>query len=120
MAGDEIGRRLLKERERLGLTQTEMGKAGGVGKTTQIKYEGGVSYPTAAYLEAMDQIDVDVLYVVTGNKALRSAAGISAEEQTLLDNYRELPEELQRAVKAMAQSLLENLVRLPEINKKNY
>lgn len=64
-----IGERLRKERERLGLSQTALAEVGGVGKTTQIKYEKGTSRPDTAYLSAVSDRGVDVLYVLKGKRS---------------------------------------------------
>lgn len=63
-----IGLRLKEERERLGLSQTALALIGGVGKTTQIKYEKGSSNPDSAYLSAVSKEGVDILYVLEGQR----------------------------------------------------
>lgn len=63
-----IGERLKNERQRLGLTQPALAEAAGAAKRTVIDWEKGVSSPTAAQLEALARMDLDVLYVVTGQR----------------------------------------------------
>lgn len=72
MEPSAIGERLREERERVGISQTELGKIGGVVKKTQIDYEKGASAPNASYLAAVDGAGIDVLYVVTGRRGLNS------------------------------------------------
>ena len=63
-----ISKRLKEERNRLGLTQTEMGSLGGVKKVAQINYEKGERNPDASYLAGVAQAGVDVLYILTGSR----------------------------------------------------
>lgn len=64
-----IGERLKAERERLGLNQTDFGALGGVQKQAQLKYERGDRSPDSAYLASVSEAGVDVLYVLTGQRA---------------------------------------------------
>lgn len=89
-----IGERLREERQRLGLTQPEMGALASVGKQAQLRYEAGERSPDAQYLEAVAARGVDVLYVLTGR---RDAGALSPEEQTLIGYYREAAPAVRRA-----------------------
>lgn len=100
-----IGERLKEERSRLGFSQTDLGAAGGVGKTTQINYEKGTGKPDATYLAAVANLGVDVLYVVTGERKPTQAESISAEEAALIARYRELPEADRAAMARMATAM---------------
>lgn len=60
--------RVRAERKRLGLTQEEFGRLGGVSKTAQWLYEAGRNWPTADYLEALNVQGVDVGFIATGNR----------------------------------------------------
>lgn len=82
-----IADRLLEERNRLGMNQTEFAQLGSVGKTTQINYEKGERFPDAAYLAAVASAGVDVLYVVTGKRD--SGAVLSQLENELLTRLRQ-------------------------------
>lgn len=64
-----IGERLKEERERIGLSQTALAQIGGVGKTTQIKYEKGASSPDSSYLSAVSDEGVDIFYVLKGQRS---------------------------------------------------
>lgn len=72
-----IGTRLRQERERLGLTQTEMGDLAGVTKNTQRLYETDQRSPKADYLALLDVEGVDVGYVLTGRES--TPAGVTAQ-----------------------------------------
>lgn len=98
----DIASRLKGERERLGLTQTEMASHAGVGRKTQFNYETGERFPDAAYLAAVDGLGVDVQYVVTGRPAA-TPRGIALKdgEASLLESYRALDKRGQAAVLAV-------------------
>ena len=63
-----IGMRLKAERERLKLSQTDFGDAGGVQKLSQINYEQGKRSPDAEYLSSVAKIGADIYYVITGER----------------------------------------------------
>lgn len=60
--------RLKDERKRLGLTQQAMATAGGVSKRTYCNYEAGSRLPDAAFLSAIVEIGVDVIYLLTNQR----------------------------------------------------
>lgn len=62
----DFGTRLIEERKRMSLNQTEFGKIGGVTKTSQINYESGERKPNVDYLQAISAAGVDVQYILTG------------------------------------------------------
>ncbi len=101
-----IGERLKEERVRLGYNQADFAAIAGVAKTSQFNYEKGERSPDAAYLAAVAEKGVDVLYVVTGERRPSSADSISVEETNLLDRFRQLPAEdqagLHRIISAMS------------------
>lgn len=61
--------RIKEERKRLGLTQEEMAKAGGVRKQAQSLYESGKRFPDASYLIGISIIGADVTYILTEKRA---------------------------------------------------
>lgn len=73
-----IGERLKEERERLGLSQTALAAIGGVGKTTQINYEKGLRNPDSAYLTAVAEDGVDLMYVLAGTRPVDRGEGSTA------------------------------------------
>lgn len=61
--------RLKSERQRLGLTQTELGQAGGVDRRTQYKYEAGANEPALGYLRGVEGAGVDIPFALFGLRA---------------------------------------------------
>ena len=106
-----IGVRLKEERSRLGLNQTDLAAAGGVGKTTQINYEKGSGAPGAFYLAAVERLGIDVLYVLTGERRPAAADSITGSEMELLEHYRNLTDGQQEHTKAMVAALSESMTR---------
>lgn len=88
---DTIGDRLKSERERLGLSQTEFGDAGGVQKNAQFKYERNERCPDLTYLKRLAAIGVDALYVLTGERGENTAT--TAIELSYLRICRALPDQ---------------------------
>lgn len=84
-----FGYRLRNERERLGFTQTALGKLAGIGRTTQHVYETDVRSPDVAYLEKMQGSGVDVAYLLLGvrRKAI-GADSVSLSYSALANIYR--------------------------------
>jgi len=71
---NSIGARLREEREALGVNQTDFAQIGGVQRRAQVNYEAGDRSPDAAYLAAVAEAGVDVLYVLTGRRAVAYAS----------------------------------------------
>jgi len=64
----EFNKRIRKERERLGLSQSEMALALGVSLSTQGAYEGGTRVPDLTYLARLSKMEgMDTLYVLVGS-----------------------------------------------------
>ena len=63
-----FGERLLVERQRLGLTQVEFAKLGGVSRLAQLKYEHGEHMPSVEYLERLFRAKVDALFLLSGHR----------------------------------------------------
>jgi len=93
---DSFGKRIVLERERLGLKQVDLCVRAGVSKTTQIKYEAGERIPDIEYLACLEGARFDVMYILTGERS--GAVPLSPELQNLLDAYQSSPLELRRAV----------------------
>jgi len=83
-----IGLRLKEERERLGYTQPVFAELAGATKRTLIYWEQGISSPTAVQLARLSEIGVDVLYVLTGQRAIPLQDTLNPRERALLDGYR--------------------------------
>jgi len=100
----ELGARLKEERERLGMNQTDFAAQGGVSKVTQFNYESGRRSPDALYLAAVGSLGVDVLYIVTGQRA-SEAVGLAPDEVALVDDYRHSTEDRRNSLKEMGAAL---------------
>lgn len=68
-----INLRLKEERLRLKKKQPEFAECAGTKKRTLIDWEQGVSAPSVPQLAALAEIDVDVVYVLTGIRVAESA-----------------------------------------------
>lgn len=105
-----IGERLGEERTRLALSQTEAAQVAkdlgvpGATRQSQARYEKGQAAPSAAYMSAIATAGFDVLYILTGQRSTAdtasAAAELPADEQLLLDAYRDLPTPKQKQLLA--------------------
>ncbi|MBC2660011.1 helix-turn-helix transcriptional regulator [Pseudomonas sp. MSSRFD41] len=101
----KIGERLKEERARLGFNQAEFAAFAGVAKTSQFNYEKGERSPDAAYLAAVAEKGVDILYVVTGERRPVPADSVLADEMHLLEFYREMAHDDRQSLVRMAYAL---------------
>lgn len=76
--------RLIAERERLKLNQTEFGALGGVARSAQSNYESGTRAPDWDYLARLHDEGVDVAFVLTGVPSGK----LAREETELLTAFR--------------------------------
>jgi transcriptional regulator with XRE-family HTH domain len=97
-----IGLRLKEERARIGISQTEMAKHGGVLLRAQQNYEKGERSPSAEYLAGIAAIGADVLYIITGIRTPKGNDSLSQDEVRLVKNYNQSGSD----DKAAAQQLL--------------
>ncbi len=104
-----IGRRLVSEREKTGMSQTSFGAAGGVTRKTQYNYEEGIRAPDVAYLEAIGKIEgVDIGFIVTGVRSYSLEEPkpqydfLRPDQKALLDNFEHCSEEDKRAIRRLA------------------
>ncbi|MBS0461768.1 MAG: transcriptional regulator [Proteobacteria bacterium] len=74
------------------MSQSVLAQAGGVARSSQAYFEADTHLPGGAYLIAIDKLGIDVLYVLTGQRAGGAAAAPPAplprDEQDLLALYR--------------------------------
>lgn len=96
-----IGDRLLEERRRLNLNQTDMGKLGGVTINTYANYESNKRFPDAECLAKLYAAGVDVLYVISG---VRNVATLSNLDSLLLEHFHQMDTRAQRATLALMQT----------------
>lgn len=90
-----LGLRFKEERERLGFTQPVFAEIAGVKKRALIDWEKSVSSPTGTQLEALSKVGLDVLYVVTGQRA---QATLPSEVVDVVQRYLKAPIEVKAAV----------------------
>lgn len=81
----------------MGLNQTEFAELAGVLKGAQLNYEAGKRAPDTNYMAAIAAAGVDVLYVLTGGREFTPPPALTAEEQTLLDYFRDASKEVRKA-----------------------
>ena len=109
-----IGERLKNERDRFGMSQSDLAaiaeKKGVPGTTrhSQANYEKGKQSPSAAYLAALAESGFDVQYIVTGIRAgeVTEVKGeymvVRKDQKALLDNLEHCPKGVQDAIKRLA------------------
>lgn len=103
------GVRLREEREKTGKSQTDFGKAAGVSRGTQKAYELEISSPDIRYLCALQDLQVDVHYVLTGARVSADPGTLSEREVAFLGYFRQLPEGEQINLVRMASALAATL-----------
>lgn len=65
----EFGKRLSKERKRLGMNQTQFSDACGVKVASQFLYEKGVRSPNSSYLIKAKSLGVQISYLFGGDRS---------------------------------------------------
>jgi transcriptional regulator with XRE-family HTH domain len=86
---EQTGIRLRDERLRLNVSQLSMAEACEVSRGTLATWEKGEQSPNAAALSVMAGLGVDVLYVVTGQRAGESETTLAPAERELLQAWRQ-------------------------------
>lgn len=89
----------------MGLNQSDLAAIGGVAKTSQFNYEKGERCPDAAYLAAVAEKGVDVLYVITGRREVPAADSFGAEEILLITRFRQMAEEGKATLSSVSEAL---------------
>lgn len=97
-----ISKRLLEERKRLKMSQTEFAQCAGTTKKSQIEYEKERLPAFAAYLAAIAAAGVDVQYVLTGQRSAEPV--LTHEEKNLLDAWQNAPQAVRAAALAALQA----------------
>jgi transcriptional regulator with XRE-family HTH domain len=98
-----FGGRLAEERKRLGLKQAEFARRVGTDVPKQSLYENNRRELRADYLARLVTAQVDVVYVLTGQRSEGNWLGDGAS--TLLSAYLCLPSDVQEALVAFADTL---------------
>lgn len=101
-----ISERLREERDRLGLSQERAASAAGIRREMWAKYEGG-AMPGALVLALMASAGVDVIYVLTGVRAITHAgdAALADELREIADQYIRLPADDRAAIRRTLDAL---------------
>ncbi|BBL25467.1 helix-turn-helix domain-containing protein [Comamonas terrigena] len=99
------GERIKSERLRLDIQQLAFAEACGVSRGGLLKWEKGEASPNAAALAAMSALGVDVLYVVTGQRAGEAESTLAPAERDLLQAWRLGGEKGRAALAAIAAAL---------------
>ncbi|HEX8580443.1 MAG TPA: helix-turn-helix domain-containing protein [Allosphingosinicella sp.] len=104
-----FGARLAEERKRLGLKQAEFAARVGTDVPKQSLYENDRRELRADYLARLAQADVDVFYVLTGNRM--NGVRLSEPATRLLSASTCLPEPTQRTLAQLAETLRQDFER---------
>ncbi|MFN4351289.1 MAG: helix-turn-helix domain-containing protein [Hylemonella sp.] len=73
---DSMSLRITEERNRLGMTQTELASALGLSRNSVTLYEAGKHQPGAEALTGLHRVGIDVLYVLTGMRSVNAVAEV--------------------------------------------
>lgn len=94
-----ISDRLIESRKTIGLSQQALADHVGISARSQRNYESGDRSPDADYLAALVGLGMDVLYILTGQRAggVKPAPTLTAEEETMLGYFRDASKEVRRA-----------------------
>lgn len=101
----QIGERLKAERLRVAYSQVAFADACEINRGTLSNWEKGEQTPSAAALGVMAKLGVDVLYVVTGQRAGEAESTLAPAERELLQAWRLGNEKGRTALAAMAAAL---------------
>lgn len=102
------------------MTQNELAEALGIAKRTQANYESGASDATAAYLSKVATLfGFDVPYVLTGVRTTLSEDSLSHVEDSLVKQYRSIPDDDQKAIRRILKAMADDAARTQnEFSKK--
>jgi transcriptional regulator with XRE-family HTH domain len=104
-----VGERLREERVRLDLSQEDLAQAGGVNRNTQGSYERGARNPDTAYLAGVAALGIDTVYVLAGERLLRT--GLSDVEETIISQFRAIPPDDQKALLRVLQAMADDVAK---------
>ena len=92
------GRRLRELREARQLSQSDVAKLIGVGRTTYLKYESGENKPVRKLNELANFFNVSIDYIL-GKDVPASGLNMDDEESAIVNGYRALDDEGKAAVR---------------------
>ena len=100
----EIGLRLEIERGRLRMKHADFAKAGGVATSTYSNYSSGDREPKLSFLAAIAEIGADIVFVVTGTRAMQSGELYQLDKfDTIVNAFNEGDEVGKKALLAVAE-----------------
>lgn len=99
-----MGERIKEERERLGFNQSDFAALATATRKTLFNWESGAAAPNATVLATWAAHGLDVLYVVTGQRAgtAAPAPALSRRAQALVENYEATGEDGKKIIEAAA------------------
>ena len=101
----DLGRILKNTREDLDLTQLKVMELTGINHKTLSGYENGVAEPDLQALATLCRLYRLSLDAVLGLKPAPDALTLSQQERMLIDQYRKLPAEGQKALSTLLGSM---------------
>lgn len=99
-----LGDRLVSERRRLGLHQTQVSEQLGISVVTLSNYENGKRVPDVAMLATMAKLGYDVGYLLWARRESQGD-GLSDDEAAWLALYHALSDDDRVRVRTMVQAL---------------
>lgn len=104
-----IGPRIKEAREKLGLTQTELGRLVGVTGSAITNYENNTSHPKEQILyKLLEALKVDANYLFQDEMSSPNNNILSLEEQYHISLYKKLNEDGKRMADTYVKDLTEN------------
>ena len=101
-----LGDRLVSERRRLGLHQTQVSEQLGVSVVTLSNYENGKRVPDVCMLAAMAQIGYDVRYLLWAARNDGHTPSLSDGEVRWLGLYQALSDDDRERLQTMVEALV--------------
>lgn len=101
---NSIHERLKQERVRLDLNQTKFAEIGGVQRRAQANYESGERCPDGHYYAAIAAAGADVLYILTGKRAVSEVMEVQADD--VMRTNEDIPAEISQLL-----SLCDQLIK---------
>ena len=102
-----FGNRLKEQRKKMGLTQADAAQKAGIERETWGKYERGVFMPSGDVLISFLSMGINVSDLFAAEEPFRQPETIlSAEEQELLTQFRQLNQDGKTAIFSMLFALL--------------
>ena len=105
----DFANRLKEQRKKLGYTQAQIAEICGVSGRMWGDYERGKYFPRNENLIAIEKAGIDVQYVMYGEQSSdfrQPEITLSAEEQELLTQFRQLSQDGKTAIFSMLSALL--------------